>query len=448
LSGVVQTQLAKEQPFAQDNVNSTIQKIVYEAPINPKEQSFEVVALQAVGNNVNSVGQTVDITGCQESINFENGQQVAPSNLDESAPKIFDVKLESGNGTIISGNKFVGSQSVTVSAIVSSPTPLDKAEIRFMNSGQPGNVYNSATMTVAPLLISNTTYTVIGTIPQEMLASPATTYWVDIHNTAEKTTDSDKYTVAVKPSYPVLGNLTMDITSTRAAGTMEYATAYFTNNSTGPVYGSISLVVDGKISYTSPPQLFATGQTPVSMLWQVPSGGTIKDYQVNAIANFYGQSFTTETSPITSFQSIKTITISTPIDIEMLQENNNTVAKPAVLYSSFKNEGTMRYHVTAPDGTCVIGGASDCLVTQSTFGLRGAFKIVTIGDQTYLVRYSGPDNLLERFSITSVDPIIGQWKVGIDSQSSLLPQAQAANDVFMKIKYTSAENSVVTLDSQ
>ncbi|MDE1727465.1 MAG: hypothetical protein KGH89_09435, partial [Thaumarchaeota archaeon] len=154
LSGVVQTQLAKDQPFAQENVNSTIQKIVYEAPINPKEQSFEVVALQAVDNNVNSVGQTVDITGCQESLNFENGQQTAPSSEDESAPKIFDVKLESDNGTVISGNNYVDSQSVTVSAIISSTTPLDKAEIRFMNSGQSSMVAELKTMTVAPLLIS------------------------------------------------------------------------------------------------------------------------------------------------------------------------------------------------------------------------------------------------------------------------------------------------------
>ena len=62
-------------------------------------------------------------------------------------------------------------------------------------------------------------------------------------------------------------------------------------------------------------------------------------------------------------------------------------------------------------------------------------KSITIGDQVYRVRYSGSDSPLERFSITSVDPIVGQWKVEIDSTIDLLPQAQAMGDVFVKIKY-------------
>jgi hypothetical protein len=95
----------------------------------------------------------------------------------------------------------------------------------------------------------------------------------------------------------------------------------------------------------------------------------------------------------------------------------------------------MRYKVMAPDGTCVIGGADNCLVTQSTFGLKGNFKSITIGDEVYRVRYSGLDSPLERFSITSVDPILGSWKVEIDSDNNLIPQVHAMEDVFLKVKY-------------
>ena len=40
-----------------------------------------------------------------------------------------------------------------------------------------------------------------------------------------------------------------------------------------------------------------------------------------------------------------------------------------------------------------------------------------MGDK-FRVRYSGTNDTLERFSITSVDPIVGTWKVEIDSDRS------------------------------
>ncbi|MDE1830642.1 MAG: hypothetical protein KGI25_10000, partial [Thaumarchaeota archaeon] len=292
------------------------------------------------------------------------------------------------------------------------------------------------------------TYSVTGTIPQEMMASPAITYWVDVHNTAQKTTDSDQYTVGVTPQYPVTGNLQMDMTPTRAEGTSSHPTAYFTNNSTGSIYGSVSLIVDGSVVYTSPATVFGTGQTAVTLDWKAPTIDEIKDHQVYAEATVYGQSFDTVTSTLTSFPSIKTLSITNGADIASLTEGNNTVADPVLLYSSFHNQGTMRYHLTAPDGTCVIGGQDNCLVTKSTMGLRGDFNIVTVGQQTFLVRYSGPDSPLERFSITSSDPIVGKWTVGIDSQSTLLPLAQAASDVFLKVKYMDTDATPITLQSK
>ncbi|MGH9910722.1 MAG: hypothetical protein ACRD32_08775, partial [Nitrososphaerales archaeon] len=134
--------------------------------------------------------------------------------------------------------------------------------------------------------------------------------------------------------------------------------------------------------------------------------------------------------------------------IEIITDKDgNTVALPRILYASFKDGGDMRYRVIAPDGTCVIGDSEDCLVTQSTAGLPGSIKSITIGDQVYRIRYSGPANPLERFSITSIDPILGKWKVSIDSEDGLIPQAYAMKDSFFKVKYRAQETPFVSEQS-
>lgn len=383
LSGVVQAQLAADQPFAQDNVNATIQKLVYEAPIDPKEKSFEVLALQSAGGNINSIGRTVEITGCQETISIENIQEIQPSAIDLTAPKIFDVKFQLGNGTKIPSETtyYVNSQPMKVNAIVYSHTPIDRAELRFVKTGDPLSGFAAVKMDVVPFQILNTTYAISGVIPQEMMVAPAMTYWIDVHNSAQKTADSDQYTIGVKPNYVVSGKLEMDIRPTRAEGTIAHPSAYFTNEATGPLYGVISLIVDGKLVYTSPAQLFGIGQTQVNLEWKTPTIGNLVDHQVQAIAEFYGQSVDTDTSTVTTFPATKTMALSNLFPLDVISENNKPIAKASILYSSFKNEGTMRYKVIAPDGTCVIGGSSDCLVTKSTIGLPGSMKTVTIGEQ-------------------------------------------------------------------
>ncbi|NHI04108.1 hypothetical protein DYY67_1483 [Candidatus Nitrosotalea sp. TS] len=75
---------------------------------------------------------------------------------------------------------------------------------------------------------------------------------------------------------------------------------------------------------------------------------------------------------------------------------------------------------------------------------RGQLKSITVGDQIYRVRYSGPDDSIERFSITSVDPIVGQWKVEIDSTQGFIPQVSAMNDVVMKVTYRPIETPFLT----
>ncbi|NHI04054.1 hypothetical protein DYY67_1429 [Candidatus Nitrosotalea sp. TS] len=55
ISGVVSAQLAQNQQFLAQNDNATIKKYVYIVSLSPQEKSFEVVALLAENNNVNTV---------------------------------------------------------------------------------------------------------------------------------------------------------------------------------------------------------------------------------------------------------------------------------------------------------------------------------------------------------------------------------------------------------
>ncbi len=451
ITGVVSATPAQVQPFEIENQNATIQRLVYEAPINNKEQTFEVLALQAVGDNINSVGQTIGITGCQGETSFEN-KAIVPAAIDNSAPRIFDVKFQIDNSTKIPSvedNHFVDSnKSIFVSAIVDSKTALDSVELRFVKAGDPLTNYMSVKMDVSSLPISNSTYLVTGTIPSGMLQAPALTYWINADNTAFKSTDSDPYSIGIKPIYSIAGSLQLDIQSSRREGTTSNPTAYFNNNSTGPVYGSIVLISDGKTVYTSPSQVFTPGQNLINLIWYTPTVGAIVQHTVQARAEIYDQSFETVSSDITTFPGTFSIPLSNPQNITSMSVGNMTIAKVTSLYSSFVNNGTMEYKVTAPDGTCVIGVSDNCLVSNSTLGLGGNFKSIQIGDQIFRVRYAGSDSPLERFSITSVDPITGIWKVEIDSKIGHVPSVDAMSHTLLKVKYREFDTSRITIPSK
>ena len=71
----------------------------------------------------------------------------------------------------------------------------------------------------------------------------------------------------------------------------------------------------------------------------------------------------------------------------------------------------MQFRITDPQGQCVIGGTDDCTINESTKDNRGGLTSIMYGDQVLRVKYSGADNALERFSITSIDPITQSWTV-------------------------------------
>ena len=84
------------------------------------------------------------------------------------------------------------------------------------------------------------------------------------------------------------------------------------------------------------------------------------------------------------------------------------------------------------------------MVNESTYGLRGKFTSVVLDNQVYRIKYSGPDSVLERFAITSIDPILGQWSVELISEGNLLPNIFAAENTVLKIKYK-ADTTLITV---
>ncbi len=437
VSGITDAQLAQDQPYAQQNVNATIKTLLYEGQIDSNQKSFEVLALTAIGNNVYSEGKTIEVTGCHDTINFVNELSTQPTQIDSSAPKIFDTKFQIGNATkVLSSDvtdQYVDNLSMSIYSIIYSPTPLDRAELRYVTLGQDMANYAVVKMDVVPLPVTNSTYIISGTIPLQFMKSPAIQYWIHVENHARKVSDSEQYSVGVKPGYPINGNLELDIIKNNAAGIMVTSDAYFTNNSTRPVFGAISLVVDGNQVYTSTPQLFELGQTLVQLKWKTT--GYLTTHQLQARAEFYGTLIESKIQIENTFQSTQTISLLQPKIIgPVTSQDGNTIAIPVVIHSSFNNAGHMKYRVTAPDGTCVIGD-SGCLVTNSTYHLPGQVKSITIGDQIYRVRFSGSESSLERFSIRSIDPIIGQWNIQIYSQDGQVQQTDVMQHTFLQIKY-------------
>ena len=81
--------------------------------------------------------------------------------------------------------------------------------------------------------------------------------------------------------------------------------------------------------------------------------------------------------------------------------------------------------------------------TKSTLKHRGGIDSVLIDGHIYRVRYSGEDSPLERFSITSLDSVLGEWNVEIIENSQFL--ASAAGDVPIKVQYRAERSPMVTV---
>ncbi len=73
LTGITYAKLAQDQPYAADNVNASIRRLVYEAYVSPTAKSLEVVVMEEIGHNTFSVQKTVQVSGCDVGSIFDSG---------------------------------------------------------------------------------------------------------------------------------------------------------------------------------------------------------------------------------------------------------------------------------------------------------------------------------------------------------------------------------------
>jgi hypothetical protein len=328
-----------------------------------------------------------------------------------------------------------------VSAIVQSPiVPLAKAELFYttLGTGQQRVV----SMDITPLTLPDLENVSIisAVIPADMLQGPAVEFWIRVVTEEGVIQESVHSIVGVQPlDYSEESSVEMDITRIKAQGTTLKPTAYITNEGDIPVYGAVSLVADGKKVY-SKPVLVTPGQNIINLEWKIPKTDAVTSYKMQTLLEVYDVSYITTEATLDTFARTKIVPVSDQHSI--VPETNdlgNIIARPAMMYSS--NEGSGAFRVTAPDGTCVIGAG--CLVEQSTLKHRGGIDSVLVDGHIYRVRYSGDDSPLERFSITSLDSVLGEWRVDIVDTSQFV--ASAADDVPIKVQYRAEESSMVTV---
>jgi len=78
---------------------------------------------------------------------------------------------------------------------------------------------------------------------------------------------------------------------------------------------------------------------------------------------------------------------------------------------------------------------------------RGGLASVQYEGQTLRIKYNGPDSSFERFSITSIDPIVGDWIVTLETEEGLIPLAQAVKDLTIKVKHRINISETITVYS-
>ncbi len=214
-----------------------------------------------------------------------------------------------------------------------------------------------------------------------------------------------------------------------------------------PLFGSVSLLVNGTMMYTSSEYVFNKGQSVIDLQWSIPKLRQEAKYDINARLNLYDKNIDTTKTTLSTFEPAKTIPISETVSAaSIVDDAGQIIARVALVYSS-DNNTSLHYKVVAPDGTCIIGQSNSCLVKDSTVGHRGNAMNVKIDEQIYRIIYSGQNSPLERFSITSIDPIVGKWNVTLESDNGIIPEMNATKDVYLKIKYRSIDTKLITATS-
>jgi len=448
-SGTIEAILATEQPFEEKNKFTTVDKYLFVAPLDPEETFIMVQAKALDGVKINSVNSAIHLTECQGIILF--GEQPEEfEGIEFLKPRIFDVNIQIDNGTLQSAatpeTAYLDEQELTVSAIVTSQVPLKRAELRFVIAGQSEDDYIAFLMDINPLEGIDSASKISTSIPPVFMVAPGIEYWIHVFDENLDETTSQHYTLGVKPNYDVDASLELDIPTSKSEGSTIRPSAYVINHSEEPAFGTISLLVDGKV-VSSATEFFGAGETQVLLEWVIPKEGQQMIYVVQAKLDLYDTSVTTEKAYMSSFMKTQLISLSEMQTIKPLTDQvGNTVAQPALLYASDFAYDNLRFRVIGNGGFCFIGATDECAVKESTLGNRGGIESIEHNGIIYRVKYSGADSPLERFSITSVDQISPDWNITLESMDDFIPQAFAMEDINLKVKYRTISD-LITVSS-
>jgi uncharacterized membrane protein YgcG len=434
-AGTVYAQLAEVQPFAESNQITKIDKYVYEAPLESNE-TFMMVVVTEIRNGIqNKVQSPIYMDSCSDTIAIADtpGDETEIS-LD--VPRIFDVKFQIANGAqhLVSTDSvfYVDNQNFTVSAIIDSKSPLKRVELRTVPMGQSAEQYVAMKMDIESIAVSETSSFVSATLPSYFMVEPGIKYWIHVFDEDLNTVDSIKYKIGVKPTRLSTVSVEMDVPTIKPTGASIRPEVYILTDDTA-AYGIVSLIVNGEV-ISQRTQLFEIGQTKVTFDWNIPKSNSYSSNELQGKVDLYDSSIVTESATVHSYPRTISISASELTSLELIEIDGQVVAEPALIYSSNSDEN-LQFRITDPQGQCVIGSTDDCTINESTKGNRGGLTSIMYGDQTLRVRYSGADNALERFSITSIDPIIDQWTISLEAEDGILQEAHATTEPIIKIKY-------------
>jgi len=302
-------------------------------------------------------------------------------------------------------------------------------------------------MDINPLEGIDSASKISASIPPVFMVAPGIEYWIHVFDENLDETTSQHYTLGVKPDYDVDASLELDVPTSKSEGSTIRPSAYVINHAEEPAFGTISLLVDGKV-VSSATEFFGAGETQVLLEWVIPKERQQMIYVVQAKLDLYDTSVTTEKAYMSSFMKTQLISLSEMQTIQPLTDQvGNTVAQPALLYASDFAYDNLRFRVIGNGGFCFIGATDECAVKGSTLGNRGGIESIEHNGIIYRVKYSGADSPLERFSITSVDQISPNWNITLESMDDFIPQAYAIEDIHLKVKYRTISD-LITVGSE
>jgi len=276
------------------------------------------------------------------------------------------------------------------------------------------------------------------------MIEPGMVYWLYIIDENGNHSESIHYNVGVRPTIVRDVSVEVDMPTIRPSGSI-IKPEFYVFNDDAPSYGIISLIVDGEI-VSKKSQLFGTGQTQVIFNWILPRSDVYVDYDFTGIVTLYDNTISTAPAIVSTHPKTITVSGTDMPSLEIIQRDGQILADPALIYASDNNEN-LRFSVLDPQGQCIIGKSEQCLVQESTRDNRGGLVSVNYGEQVLRIKYSGADNPLERFSITSIDPITDKWIVTLETKDGMIPEAHASQEPSVKIKFR-YHSEIITVKSE